>query len=81
MRRNDWNDWNDLTSLDYLSLSPREREEVKREAIRRAFEERARMMDTIFMALPRLIRGVFVRLTARKRSRPVVISRKQILQV
>ncbi len=75
------NDWSDLTSFDYLSLSPRQREEIRREATRRAFAERAQMMDAVFMALPRLIRRVFVRLTARKHTRPVIIPGKHICQV
>jgi len=75
------NDWNDLTSFDYLSLSPRDREEIKREAIRRALAERAAMMDAIFMALPRLIRRLFVRMMSRKRLRLAMISGKEIWQV
>ena len=75
------NDWNDLTSFDYLSLAPREREDIRREAIRRAFAERAAMMDAVFMALPRLVRRIFVHLTARKRERPVTIPSKEILQI
>lgn len=75
------NDWNDLSSFDYFSLSPREREEIKREAIRRAYAERAAMMDAVFSAVPRLIHRVFVRLTARKSARPAIIRRKEILQV
>ena len=70
----------DLLSIDYRALSPRDRQEIRREALRRAHAERAAMMDAVFMALPRLIRRAFVRLT-RKRNRPVMIPRAKILQV
>jgi hypothetical protein len=75
------NDWNDLTSFDYLSASPRDREEIKREAIRRAYAERAAMMDMVIGSLPRLIHRLFVRLTARTYARPAIIRRKEIVQV
>ena len=70
----------DLLSIDYRSLSPRAQEEIKREALRRAYAERAAMMDTVLMALPRLVGRAFVHLT-RKRNRPVMIPRSKILQV
>ena len=75
------NNWGDLSSIDYLSLSPREREEVKREAVRRAFAERAAMMEAVFTALPRLIRRAFSHLTPRKRARRVTIPGRTITQV
>lgn len=70
----------DLLSIDYRALSPCERQEIRSEALRRAHAERAAMMDAAFMALPRLIKRAFVRLT-RKRNRPVMIPRAKILQV
>jgi len=70
----------DLLSVDYCTLSPRDREEIRREALRRAHTERAAMMDAVFMALPRLIGRAYVRLTG-KRNRPVMIPRSKILQV
>ena len=70
----------DLLSIDYRALSPRDQQEIRSEALRRAHAERAAMMDAVFMALPRLIHRAFVRLT-RKRSRPVMIPRSKILQV
>lgn len=70
----------DLLSIDYRALSPRDRQEIRGEALRRAHAERAAMMDAAFMALPRLIKRAFVRLT-RKRNRPVMIPRAKILQV
>ena len=73
--------WNDLTSFDYLSLSQRERDEIRREAVRRAHAERAAMMDAVICAIPRLIGRALVRLTARKRVRAPVIPGRKILQV
>ena len=70
----------DLLSIDYRSLSPRDREDIRREALRRAYAERAAMMDAVFMALPRLIGRAFARLR-RKRNRPAMIPRSKILQV
>lgn len=70
----------DLLSIDYRALSPRDQQEIRGEALRRAHAERAAMMDAVFMALPRLIARAFVRLT-RKRNRPVMIPRAKILQV
>ena len=70
----------DLLSIDYRALSLHDRQEIRSEALRRAHAERAAMMDAAFMALPRLIKRAFVRLT-RKRNRPVTIPRAKILQV
>jgi hypothetical protein len=70
----------DLFSIDYRALSPRDREEFRREALRRAHAERAAMMDAVFMALPRLIGRALIRLRHR-RNRPVTIPRSKILQV
>lgn len=70
----------DLLSIDYRALSPRDRQAIRSEALRRAHAERTAMMDAVFMALPRLIKRAFLRLT-RKRNRPVMIPRAKILQV
>jgi len=73
--------WNDLSSIDYHSLSFREREEFRREAIRRAYAARAEMMDAIVSALPRLIGRAFARLTARKHPRRVTIPGRTIARI
>ncbi len=70
----------DLLSINYRALSPCEREEFRREAMRRAHAERAAMMNAVFMAVPRLIGRAFSRLM-RKRNRPVMIPRSNILQI
>lgn len=69
----------DLWSIDYQALTPFEREWVKREAIGRAHAERARAMNAVFMAVPRLVRRACRRLTGR--GRPVTIPGSKILQV
>ena len=73
--------WNDLSSVDYHSLSFLEREEFRREAIRRAHAARMEMMDAIFAAVPRMIGRAFARLTGRKRNRRVTIPGRTIAQV
>ena len=73
--------WNNLSSIDYHSLSFWEREEFRREAIRRAHAARAEMMNAVLSALPRLIGRAFARLTRRKHNRRVTIPGRTIAQV
>lgn len=70
----------DIWSIDFRTLSPREREELRAAALRRAHAERAAMMDAVFMALPRLIGRTFRRIR-RRRHHPVTIPRSQILEI
>lgn len=73
--------WNDLSSIDYRSLSPLEREEFLREAVRRAHAARNEKIAAMVSALSRLIGRAFARLTGRQHNRRVTIPGRTIAQV